>query len=140
MKYDYTLMVYYDIPGKKNYKIVTSRCKTVENCLKSVRSRRRGLSGKYICAYEIYDEDESLVKKEQFSSCNILGINPIAWETSIIKNRETTISDFEELVNIMNDYKEYKGYISLSDESKDSLKNIYDVLKGLIENVQNYVQ
>lgn len=131
MKYDYTLMVYYDIPGKKNYKIVTSRCKTVENCLKSVRSRRRGMYGKYICAYEIYDEDESLVKKEQFSSCNILGINPIALETSIIKNREATISDFEELVNIMNDYKEYKGYISLSDESKESIRNIKSILNQI---------
>lgn len=133
MKYDYTLMIYYDFPGKKNYKIVTSRCKTVENCLKSVKSRQRGLSGKYICAYEIYDKDNNLVRIERFSSCSILGINPTVGELNLIKNRETTISDFEELVNMMNDYKEYTGYISLSDESKDSLKNIYDVLKGLIE-------
>ena len=135
MKYEYTLMIYYDYPGKKKYKIVTSRCKTVENCLKSVKSRQNGLSGKYICAYEIYDKSDSLVKKEQFSSCSILGINPTVWELNLIKNRETTISDFEELVNVMNDYKEYTGYISLSDESRDSLRNIYNTLKGLIENV-----
>lgn len=134
MKYEYTLMIYYDFPGKKKYKIVTSRCKTVENCLKSVKSRQRGLSGKYICAYEIYDKSDSLVKKEQFSSCNILGVNPTVWETSVIKNKEKTISDFEEFINIMDSYEDCKGYITLSDESKDSLRNIYNTLKGLIEN------
>ena len=140
MKYPYTLMIYYNFPGKKNYKIVTSRCKTVENCLKSVKSRQRNLSGKYICAYEIYDKSDSLVKKEQFSSCSILGINPTVWELNLVKNRETIISDFEELINIIDAYEDCTGYITLSDESKDSLRNIYNTLKGLIENAQNYMQ
>lgn len=131
MKYEYTLMIYYDFPGKTHHKIKTSKCKTIDNCLKSVRSRRNGLSGKYIYAYEIYDEENNLVQKGVFSECNILGVNPIILENALIQKKDDIICDFEELLKIIDYYKSYKGYITLTDESKESIRNIKSILNQI---------
>lgn len=128
MKYGYNLMVYYSFPGKTQYKIKTSRCKTVENCLKSVRSRRSSLSGKYVCAYEIYDKENNLVKKEAFSECNILGVNPTILENALLKNKEDIICDFEELLKIIDSFRSCRSCVTLTDESKESIRNIKSIL------------